>query len=225
MAKKQKGIPAEILALLSDTATEEQLTELASHVREENPFMSKSQQMESTLQFIRHPMSYTAKKCLRCKETFGTTYHAVSYCSDTCRAKDFKDQTGVDWNWTGKTQVELWGGEPPRIINPTLWKNLRQLLEILSETEPDFVESDQSPSTETLEPLSETQELSDPTQQLPPGFLDHYDDSILESATTPHYQEEHPLSTPAEPAPTNHLREPGASSTLEFQTEFSSFDL
>lgn len=220
---RTRGVPKEILSILQEKLSEEEIRKMvAETIREENPYSTPPMQKELALEFIRQPQAYTPKKCRQCGEMFGSSYSAVSYCSDTCRGKAFRDQTGIDWNFTGKTQVELWGGEPPRIINPTLWRNLRELLEILSKEEPEFVGSAEHQQPET--PNQNTQTQSSSVQFLPPTPPDASGNtSELEHHLPPVYDA--PPEAQERPAQTNPRSQPVELGTLEFDLGISSFDL
>lgn len=226
MAKKSKGVPKALFDLLGDKFDADELTQMYTDTvkkQEDNPYSSSTLQKECVLELIRQPQSYTAKRCRRCGEHFGSSYSAVAYCSDTCRSKAFTEQTGVEWNWSGKTQIELWGGEPPRIINPTLWRNLRELLEILSHEEPEFVESEPQQLDGNPEPESSQTPTSSP-QFLPPILQDSTGNSVeLENSLPPVW--EPPQSKQEEPAQTTPQTSPGLAMTFGSEPESFSFDL
>lgn len=93
------------------------VSEAQSHIREH--VVSQSDKLEGVLASIRRPGDYTYRRCKRknCGAPFGANYHAVAYCSDLCRIRDFEDTTGIKWNGS-KSPEERWGGEPPSIITP-----------------------------------------------------------------------------------------------------------
>lgn len=133
-ARGKKAMKAQenLIALMAQYTGKsiQDVQEMAGDIRQEpNPMSTKSHQLDAVLMFIDKPPRYTAKVCLECGDSFGTNYNSVGYCSDTCRIKSFEDHFGVPWNPNGKTQAELWGGSPPTIISPTLWKNLELLLD------------------------------------------------------------------------------------------------
>jgi hypothetical protein len=81
---------------------------------------------EAMLLFLEKPARFVLKTCKRCGEPFGSTYHAVGYCSDHCRQVAIQSQTGILWN-PHKTPEERWGGEPPLILPVAAMLKLREI--------------------------------------------------------------------------------------------------
>lgn len=148
-SKKQAKAFEDLLGMLAANAGKD-VDELKKEVPrpiEENPFSTPSMQKELCLELIAQPGRYTGKSCKYCGEHFGTSYNSVAFCSDLCRMREFEETTGVSFNLINKGQYEMWGGEPPRIIKPTLWKTLAQLMKtlepVIQSMEPPVPEQDQ----------------------------------------------------------------------------------
>lgn len=183
--KQQKATEALMAMIAAHKGTD--VAEIKKEVPapvEESPFTTEPMQKELCLEFIHQPTRYMSKKCKYCNEFFGTSYRSVGYCSDLCRSREFEETMGVPFNFVHKSQVELWGGEPPRIIKPTLWRNLASLLQILKPviegSEPPSEVSSSEPELESeleSEPLPDLPHTS-PTSQIPerpfsePGLFD-----------------------------------------------------
>lgn len=120
---KQKAQLVALMAQMSGKSPEE----IEGLAHEENPMSTPSMQLDGILNFIEAPPKFITRQCKECGQFFGTNYRAVGYCSDTCRKKNFENHFGVPWD-SSKSQVDRWGGTPPTIISPTLWRNLEDLL-------------------------------------------------------------------------------------------------
>lgn len=109
-------------------ATEE--LSVTTAIMVDNAPENKVLQGEAALLFLNKPERFITKKCdwKECGEYFGTSYRSVAYCSNACRGKAFKDQTGMDIDWS-KSAHERWGGDPPLIIDPDTLKNLAWLMQ------------------------------------------------------------------------------------------------
>lgn len=85
----------------------------------------KMLQAEGVLLHLLKPARFISKKCKRkeCGETFGTSYRAVAYCSDNCRAKDLEAQTGIRWNPHTDRYRNL-DAERPLVIGPQAYQRL-----------------------------------------------------------------------------------------------------
>lgn len=83
-------------------------------------------QGEAALAFLDRPTRFITKQCIYCQEYFGTNYRSVGYCSNLCRDKHFRQQTGYKVDWGAKSDKDRWGGEPPLIIDPETLKHLAQ---------------------------------------------------------------------------------------------------
>ena len=81
---------------------------------------------EAVLSFIEKPARFAFKPCKRCGEMFGTSYRAVAYCGDNCRAKHLLETTGIRWD-PHKSAEERWGGEPPQVLPPLAVAKLLQI--------------------------------------------------------------------------------------------------
>lgn len=171
-AKKQQRATEQLMAMLAANAgvdVEEFKKDVPVPV-EESPFTTDTMQKELCLELINEPGRYMNKKCKYCGEFFGTSYRSVAYCSDLCRSREWEATMGVPWNFNGKSQREMWGGEPPRIIRPVLWKNLANLLETLAplieNSDPPSESSDESAQTDPHPP----EKTSQATPQPEPDF-------------------------------------------------------
>lgn len=109
-------------------------------------------QAEGVLLHLIKPTRFISKTCKRkeCGEVFGTSYRAVAYCSDNCRAKDLEAQTGIRWNHHTDRYQNL-GAERPLVIGPAAYKALVEFAEyILGQNQIQIEESilpEQSPQT------------------------------------------------------------------------------
>lgn len=85
----------------------------------------KMLQSEGVLLHLLKPTRFVSKKCKReeCGEVFGTSYRAVAYCSDNCRAKDLENQTGIRWNPHTDRYQNL-QGERPLVVGPQAYQTL-----------------------------------------------------------------------------------------------------
>lgn len=75
---------------------------------------------ESVLYYIKTKgKDFTMKSCLWCEDEFLSTYRAVAYCSDPCRAFALEEK-GIDWNPQGKEDSDRWNitgkGFVPKVI-------------------------------------------------------------------------------------------------------------
>lgn len=93
-------------------------------------------QGEAALLFLSKPERFITKVCAWCEQSFAATYHYVAYCCNNCRARAFKEQTGVDVDWGAKTDTERWGGEPPLIVDPETLKHLAEHVRRLNNSNP-----------------------------------------------------------------------------------------
>ena len=65
------------------------------------------------------------KECKECKLPFSSTYHAVAYCSEICRARAL-EKVGIPWNPHGKTDLERWGGKVPKVLGPEATRQAKE---------------------------------------------------------------------------------------------------
>lgn len=139
--KKVQRAHESMLKLLAemgaDTKVIEELKESAPiHVTD----LQKSLEAEGILlTLLSDRQSIRVKTCKReeCKQTFGTNYAYVGYCSDNCRSKELERVAGIRWNPL-KPQQERWGSEVypsqiPIVISPEAIQNLLRLAEQIRE--------------------------------------------------------------------------------------------
>jgi hypothetical protein len=74
------------------------------------------------------------KVCKECELPFSSTYHAVAYCSENCRASAL-ERVGIPWNPHGKTDLERWGGKVPKTIGPQATKRAKEAVEKMATDE------------------------------------------------------------------------------------------
>jgi hypothetical protein len=127
--KKQARQLAKLAALLSNVG----VTVDVEKIQEDAKLtpVTESDKLEATLTSIRRPGDFIYRLCKRCREPFGTNYHAVAYCSDLCRIRDFELLTGCVWR--PKPAEERWGGEPPLVIPPDVVRKMLRYSEIIVE--------------------------------------------------------------------------------------------
>lgn len=136
---------AALLGLNTDTAT------VTKHALEDTNY----QPAEATLYFLENPKAFMKKECKRCGEVFGTSYHAVAYCSDNCRIKALQN-VGLQWT-PGKRAQDRWAGQPPLLIPPAALKLLLEWA-MMSKNE-------ESQASELIEQPLLNQEHTDPYPQ------------------------------------------------------------
>jgi hypothetical protein len=120
-------------------------------------------QAEGVLLHLLKPTRFMSKKCKRpeCGETFGTSYRAVAYCSDNCRARHLESQTGIRWNPHTDRYRNL-DGERPLVIGPKAYAVLVEFAQhILAQNgivvDPQKDQTQQVQIDQTLEPQPEPQ--------------------------------------------------------------------
>ena len=164
--------------------------------------------------FVAMPNSFQGNKCLECKKPFAHNQRIkvgsrVGYCSDLCRAEDFKKRTGIEYGriQTGK---QPWDGDPPLIMKPEHFEWFRQLndwftrnrtlIEIL-ETEP----SPELPETSSEEELPDiegpVESDQSPTDQEFDPFADFAENVVQVSALKNQYLAESQTNHPTSPVP------------------------
>lgn len=88
---------------------------------------------ESVLYYVEvRGKGFHDKICKSCGQPFASTYLAVAFCSNACRAVEIA-KSGVVWNLYGKTDLERWGGRIPKVIGPNAYIAALQAVESLPE--------------------------------------------------------------------------------------------
>jgi len=142
----------------------------AAREAQSKKFDDPSLEAEAVLSFLNRPARYLLKKCQWCKQPFGTNYHAVAYCSDACRAKAIRSQTGIVWN-PHKSPEERWGGEPPSIIPPAA---MMALLKFARKNK-HLVEDPQIQTETQVQQYYEEQGLMSQSETIPPVAQEQVD--------------------------------------------------
>ena len=182
----------------------------AMRVVDDYPHSNKSAQVDIALHYIRQPQGYAIKKCVECKETFGTNYYHVAFCSDTCRAKDFERHFKIPYGLSGKGQREKWGGEVPLIIAPWMMKNVKTMLEQIQEAERtgQILVQEEDQTANDLEDLGDeesAQKSSQAETQDRPEFLQEWEgfdpEFEFEAAKTSSEVDTNPQPSPSEADP------------------------
>jgi len=124
-------------------------------------------QGEAALAFLARPSRFVTKQCTYCQEYFGTNYNSVGYCSNLCRDKHFRQQTGYKVDWGAKSDKERWGGEPPLIIDP---ETLRHLAQWYTELKQKVDQESQTQSQQQEPEQSQLNTLTIPNESLAPSF-------------------------------------------------------
>lgn len=125
--KASEGLKEFLVAMGQDPdAVEKAFDNMPAHSDE------RMLQAEGVLLHLVKPTRFVSKKCKRegCGEVFGTSYLAVAYCSDNCRAKDLEAQTGIRWNPHTDHYQNL-GAERPLVIGPAAYKALVEFAEYI----------------------------------------------------------------------------------------------
>ena len=182
-SKQEEKLLAQYAAMTGQDLGELQAVASKNKLDVDNPHRTKSMQMEAALDYIRKPQGYKSRQCKECGDWFGTNYAHVAYCSDTCRAKEWERTMKVPWNISGKDIRERWGGEVPIVIHPTVWNNIKTIIEQMQELRDEGKAVVDSPHQEDDEfPLEEQEES--------PSFLTEYyspptEETISEEETSP----------------------------------------
>jgi len=120
----QEKAVAKLAALLGGSVSQTDVSTAVEEIRADRLRTPAYWDIESVLRCIEKPAAFTYKKCKRCNEMFGTNYRGVAYCSDSCRASAFEQQTGIKWNYERSSPEQRWGGEPPLVVPPAVFKKL-----------------------------------------------------------------------------------------------------
>lgn len=76
--------------------------------------------------FASWPEHFKPNICRNCGKTFAVNKKSVGFCGDLCRREDWRKTTGLDWNRISTHDV--WDSDPPMIINPQQYENLRKIV-------------------------------------------------------------------------------------------------
>lgn len=89
--------------------------------------LRKQLEAESVLYFVEvRGAGFKEKPCKECGEMFAHPYQAaVAYCGELCRANSCA-KLGIDWNPTGRTDIERWGGKIPKVLSPEALKAAKE---------------------------------------------------------------------------------------------------
>lgn len=104
---------AEKLGINFDNLMDEvSLTDIGEQAKER-----RTLEAESVIFYIQTKgKNFAQKNCDYCKHPFLSTYAAVAYCSDECRA-NWLAERGVIWNARNRPDVERWAGKIPKVIS------------------------------------------------------------------------------------------------------------
>jgi hypothetical protein len=84
---------------------------------------------ESVLYYVQGKgAGFKDKICKECELPFSSTYVAVQYCSELCRANAL-ERLGIDWNPVGRTDSERWGNKIPKIVGPAALEAAKKVIE------------------------------------------------------------------------------------------------
>ena len=183
-SKQEEKLLAQVAAMYGHDLNELQQVSRVGKLDTDNPHRTKSMQMEAVLEFIRQPQGYVTRRCKECKEWFGANYTHVAFCSDLCRSREWERTMKIPWNMMNKTARERWGGEIPVVIHPTIWKNLRLMLERMQE-----LVDEGTASLEILdEPVDDQEDTLESQESLPlweqESHTEPEEDSLSEDYTS-----------------------------------------
>lgn len=175
-------------------------------VFDETPLHSdeKMLQAEGVLLHLLQPTRFISKTCKRpeCGEVFGTSYRAVGYCSDNCRAKDLERQTGIRWNPHIDRYRNL-QGERPLVIGPEAYKALIEFAQYILTENNIVVDQQIDQKDQPLAPLGVLPPLAVPAGQSLTELLSQPADALDTSLDVSPQQ-----SKPDEDSPSPHHFDP-----------------
>lgn len=101
---------------------------------------ASSREIRLVIELLHRRVELVQRKCLVCSRTFACDYLYTALCSDTCRAEYIYSEYGITWD-SEKSEQERWGGQPPSIIRPETFEQLRTFAQAILElpTPDDFV--------------------------------------------------------------------------------------
>lgn len=120
--EKQEAALAKAIAMLAESGVD------TSNMK---PVVETDHRNEVAVATLVHsPQAFQARKCRNCKRPFAHNHiipfgSAVGFCSNLCAREDWKKSTGLDWNRISTRDV--WDGDPPLIITPEQYENLRRI--------------------------------------------------------------------------------------------------
>lgn len=120
--------------------------------------------------FASWPDHFKPNVCRNCGKTFAVNKKSVGFCSDLCRREDWRKTTGLEWNRISTHDV--WDGDPPMIITPSQYDNLKRIAEWFSRNQAEIEsrlaqETAQERQEREEQEYWETLTLSDPEDQTP----------------------------------------------------------
>lgn len=83
-----------------------------------------SRELRLVIELLHRKIELVQRACGECGRTFACDFLYVAFCSDSCRATNLFNTTGIAWD-IDKSEKERWGGEPPSVIKP---KTLQRLV-------------------------------------------------------------------------------------------------
>ncbi len=122
----QDWVQSEVISLKSPTT-------IRQKVKAEQ-YETKLREAEGVLLSLHYPKGMEEHTCKACKRKFGTNYVYNKHCSEEC-LKDSLAVMGLSWN-PEKPWAERWGAEPPLVVSPETWEQLKAFAERILQHEP-----------------------------------------------------------------------------------------
>ena len=166
LSKKQDDILANALALLANNGVD--TSGMKTYV--ETDFRNT----EAVAVFTHQPEIFEARRCRNCGKAFAHSQKIpagsrVSFCDDFCRREDWRKTMFVDYD---AVATGNWDGDPPLIINPEQFANLKRLADWFNKNQEVLeIAADRKTEEEPTEEESLEEEdprtTPSPTQPLP----------------------------------------------------------
>lgn len=120
--EKQEAALAKAIAMLAESGVD------TSNMKPVVDTDYRSEQAVATV--VHNPEAFQVRRCRNCQKAFAHNHiipfgTKVGFCSNLCAREDWKKSTGLDWNRISTRDV--WEGDPPLIITPEQYENLRRL--------------------------------------------------------------------------------------------------
>lgn len=103
---------------------------------------------------VHHPEAFQVRRCKTCKRAFGHNHiiphgSKVGFCSNLCAREDWVKSTGLAWNRISTR--DPWDDDPPLIITPEQFENLRRLTDWFNRNREALANADRPKTTQVVE--------------------------------------------------------------------------